>query len=236
MDVLAAAEAYGLLKDALQDQFDVHISGGKGGNQGKLILKKKQLHGGSKSNNTAIALEMGRRRAAAGESLVDSSRRASTEPLRKAFDMLATGQAIRELGGAGLRGGAQVSPEDMRERAWNMLLAYDRGYNPETGAPYGDVATDGGHKKPHHLYPELSADPANLMPENAYENRTKGAADDPAIVQERLANRILKNVRDTHTMVPYSPAAQQEMAEGPEIMRVNRREYLKAKRMGRALY
>ena len=234
MDALAAAEAYSLLKDALESQFEVSISDGKGKSQGKLLLKKRQSHGNSKSNNTAIALEMGRRRAKAGESLVDpKAARASLEPLRKAFDLLATGQAIRELGKAGLRGGAEVSAEDMKERAWNMLVAYDRGYNPETGAPYGDVATDGGHKLPHSVYPELSTDPANIMPENAYENRTKGAADDPELVADRLLNRQLKNIRETHVMVPYSESAKREMAEGPEIMRMNRKEYLKAKRSGR---
>ena len=45
---------------------------------------------------------MGRRRAEAGESLVDDSRRADIAPLRKAFDELLSGQAYRELGGAWL--------------------------------------------------------------------------------------------------------------------------------------
>ena len=233
MDALAAAEAFGLLKDALSSQFEVSISEGKGKNQGKLLLKKRQSHGQGDSANTLTALEMGRRRALAGESLVDDSRRASTEPLRKAFDLLATGQAITELGKAGLRSGANVSQDVMRERAWNMLLAYDRGYNPETGAPLGDVGTDGGHKKPHHLYPELSTSPENIMPENKYENRTKGAADDPDLVAERLAGNLIEKVIKDHEMVPYSQSALDEMAAGPEIMRMNRKEYLKAKRTGR---
>ena len=70
--------------------------------------------------------------------------------------------------------------DEMKQRAWSMIQAFDRGYNPETGAPYGAAGTDGGHKKPHSLYPELSKAPDNIMPENAYENRTKGAAETSA--------------------------------------------------------
>ena len=73
-----------------------------------------------------------------------------------------------------------------------MIQAFDRGYNPETGAPYGEAATDGGHKKPHSLYPELSKAPDNIMPENAYENRTKGAAETSQEEAERLATGLIK--------------------------------------------
>ena len=234
MDILAAAEAYGLLKEALQDQFDVSVSDTKGKNQGKLILKKKIRHNDGESKNTMVALEMGRRRALAGESLVDDRVRASTEPLRKAFDLLASGQAIAELGKGGLRAGHGIKGNDMKERAWNMLVSYDRGYNPETGAPLGVVGTDGGHKKPHHLYPELSTDPSNIMPENKYENRIKGAADEAELVSERLAGAMIKKAMiGVPNDISYSPAALEEMAAGPEIMRMNRKQYLKAKRLGR---
>ena len=234
MDALAAAAAYQLIKEACEDYFDIQISEGKGKNQGKVLLKKKQQHGMSKAPETLVAMELGRRRAELGESLVDSSVRADNSNLRKAFDDLLTGQAYRELGGAGLR--ESVGGEEMKARAWEMLQAYDRGSNPETGAPYGAAGTDGGHKKPHSLYPELSKAPENIMPENAYENRTKGAAATPEEEAERLATGLIKKIISDYQPVPYSAAAQAEMAAGPEIMRVNRKEYLKAKRMGRALY
>ena len=234
MDALAAAEAYGLIKDALSDYFDISISDGKGKNQGKVVLKKKQMHGMGSAPETLIAMEMGRRRAETGESLVDDSRRADIEPLRKAFDDLLSGQAYRELGGAGLR--ESTGGDEMKARAWSMMQSYDKGYNPETGAPYGAAGTDGGHKKPHSLYPELSKAPDNIMPENAYENRTKGAAETPEEEAERLATGLIKKIIADHEMVPYSAAAQAEIAAGPEIMQVNRKGYLKALRQGRQLY
>ena len=183
---------------------------------------------------TLIAMEMGRRRAETGESLVDDSRRADIEPLRKAFDDLLSGQAYRELGGAGLR--ESTGGDEMKARAWSMMQSYDKGYNPETGAPYGAAGTDGGHKKPHSLYPELSKAPDNIMPENAYENRTKGAAETAEEEAERLATGLIKKIIADHEMVPYSAAAQAEIAAGPEIMQVNRKGYLKALRQGRQLY
>ena len=234
MDALATAEAYQLIKDACESYFDIEISEGKGKNQGKVLLKKKQQHGKGSAPETLVAMELGRRRAEAGESLVDASVRADNSGLRKAFDDLLSGQAYRELGGAGLR--ESTGGEEMKARAWEMIQAYDRGYNPETGAPYGEAGTDGGHKKPHSLFPELSKAPENIMPENAYENRTKGAAVSPKEEAERLANGLIKKIVADHQPVPYSAAAQAEMAAGPEIMRVNRKEYLKAKRTGRALY
>ena len=236
MDALATAEAYELIKDALSDYFDISISEGKGKNQGKVLLKKKQVHGMGSAPETLVAMEMGRRRALAGESLVDDSVRADTAPLRKAFDDLLSGQAYRELGGAGLR--ESTGGNEMKERAFNMLLYYDRGYNPETGAPYGGAGTDGGHKKPHSLYPELSKAPDNIMPENAYENRTKGAAETAEQEAERLATGLIKKIIADFEPGPnpYSEATLAKMAAGPEIMRVNRKEYLKAKRMGRPLY
>ena len=236
MDALATAEAYGLIKDALSDYFDIEVSSGKGKNQGKVLLKKKIMHGMGSAPETLVAMEMGRRRAEAGESLVDHSVRASTEPLRKAFDDLLSGQAYRELGGAGLR--ESTGGEEMKARAWEMIQSYDRGYNPETGAPYGGAGTDGGHKKAHSLFPELSKAPENIMPENAYENRTKGAAETPEQEAERLASGLIKKIIADYEPGPnpYSEATLAEMAAGPEIMRVNRKEYLKAKRMGRALY
>ena len=234
MDALAAAEAYGLIKDALSDYFDISISEGKGKNQGRVVLKKKQVHGMGSAPETLIAMEMGRRRAEAGDSLVDNSRRADTAPLRMAFDSLLSGQAYRELGAAGLR--ESTGGEEMKARAWEMMQAYDRGYNPETGAPYGAAGTDGGHKKPHSLFPELSKAPENIMPENAYENRTKGAAETAEEEAERLATGLIKKIIANHKAVPYSAEAQAEMAAGPEIMQVNRKEYLKARRQGRPLY
>ena len=234
MDALAAAEAYGLIKDALGDYFDISISDGKGKNQGKVVLKKKQMHGMGSAPETLIAMEMGRRRAEAGESLVDNSRRADIAPLRKAFDDLLSGQAYRELGGAGLR--ESTGGDEMKARAWSMLQAFDRGYNPETGAPFGAAGTDGGHKKPHSLYPELSKDPNNIMPENIYENRTKGAPETLQEEEDRLASGLIKKIIADYEPVPYSAAALAEMAAGPEIMQVNRKEYLKARRQGRQLF
>ena len=234
MDALEAAAAYQLIKEACEDYFDIQISEGKGKNQGKILLKKKQVHGMGSAPETLVAMEMGRRRAEAGESLVDDSRRADIAPLRKAFDELLSGQAYRELGGAGLR--ESTGGNEMKERAWSMIQAYDRGYNPETGAPYGGAGTDGGHKKPHSLYPELSKAPENIMPENAYENRTKGAAETAEEEAERLATGLIKKIIADHVAVPYSEAGQAEIAAGPEIMRVNRKEYLKALRQGRPLY
>ena len=235
MDALASAEAYQLIKDSLGNYFDIRVSEGKGKNQGKILLKKKVEQSGlSGAPETLIAYEMGRRRAEAGESLVDDSKRADNTQLRKAFDELLTGQAYRELGGAGLR--ESTGGEEMKQRAYAMLEAYDRGYNPETGAPYGRAGLDGGHKKPHSLYPELSKAPDNIMPENKYENRTKGAASSPEEEAERLANKFIKEIIAGHTVVPYSDSAVAEMAAGPEIMQVDRKEYLKAKRQGRPLY
>ena len=227
------AEAYLELDDALGDHYELSY-GKQKNNQDEVRLKRKQLRGGSKSKNTLIAAELGARRAELGESLVDQTApRASTDDFRYAFDNLLGQQGRTLLGSGGLRQGAIVSPEDMNERAWNIALAHSRGYNPETGAAYGDIAVDAGHKKPHNLYPELSGDPANIMPENKYENRVKQDADDPAVIAERLRNKYLKDIRnDPAVKVTYSPEALAEMAAGPEIMRVNRKEFLAGRRRG----
>lgn len=228
------AEAYLELSDALGDHYELSY-GKQKKNQDEVRLKRKQLRGGSKSKNTLIAAELGARRAELGESLVDQTApRASTDDFRYAFDNLLGQQAKVLLGSGGLRQGAVVSPEDMDERAWNIALAHSRGYNPETGAAYSDTAVDAGHKKPHNLYPELSGDPANIMPENKYENRSKQDADDPAVIADRLRNKYLKDIyNDPSIKIEYSPEALAEIAAGPEIMRVNRKEFLKGRLQGR---
>lgn len=232
-ELVKHAEAYLELRDALGDHYELSY-GKQKKNQDEIRLKRKNLSGKSNSVNTLIAKELGARRAEAGESLVDQTApRASTDDFRYAFDTLLSDQGKTLLGTGGLRQGAVISQEDIVERAYNIALAHSRGYNPETGAVYGDVGVDAGHKKPHHLYPELSTDPSNIMPENKYENRIKGKEEDPAKVAEVLRNNYLNEVRNSSIPIEYSPAAIAEMEAGPEIMRVNRKEYLKGKRLGR---
>jgi len=227
------AEAYLELNDALGDHYELSY-GKQKKNQDEVRLTRKKLSGKSNSVNTLIAKELGARRAELGESLVDQTApRASTDDFRYAFDNLLSEQGKTMLGSGGLREGAVVSPEDMNQRAYNIALAHSRGYNPETGAAYSDVGVDAGHKKPHALHPELSTDPDNIMPENKYENRIKGKEEDPRKVAEVLRNNYLNDIRKSSSPIEYSDEAIAEMAAGPEIMRVNRKEFLKGRRQGR---
>jgi hypothetical protein len=232
-DLVRHAEAYLELSDSLGDHYELSY-GKQKKNQDEVYLKRKNLKGGSNSLNTLIAKELGARRQELGESLVDQTApRASTDDFRYAFDSVLSQQGKTLLGSGGLRAGAVISPEDLNERAYNIALAHSRGYNPETGAAYGDIGVDAGHKQPHALYPELSTDPANIMPENKYENRIKGKEEDPKKVATKLRNNYLNEIRNSNIPVEYSDVAKAEMAAGPEIMRVNRKEFLKGRRQGR---
>ena len=71
------------------------------------------------------------------------------------------------------------------------------------------------------------------MPENKYQNRIQGKEEDPEIVADRMMNKVLSDIRnDPEVEVRYSPQAVVEMEAGPPIMRMNRKQFLAARRKG----
>ena len=76
-----------------------------------------------------------------------------------------------------LRGNAvtQLDGPERLDRALDRIVELDRGMNPITGGLYEGAGLDGGHQQDHKNNPELSAAKENMMFENQYENRIKGA-------------------------------------------------------------
>jgi hypothetical protein len=225
-----------IIEDAIGDQYEITGQGKIGPDKGKLQIAPIASHGQSDSLETLRSLARGARlERSPMDSLVDHSRRSDSGRLLNAVETQMSQQALNLIGKGGLR--EDVSSEIKAQRAIPLIQDMDRGYNRKTGAPFGAAGLDAGHIYPHNKYPELSASPENIMYENKYENRTKQDFDDPQKVADLLLSRYIKTIRDSTTTTPgYSAEAIAEMAAGPEIMRLNRKEYLKAKRQGRDIY
>tara|TARA_X000001388_G_C2210625_1_gene114994 strand:+ start:327 stop:1022 length:696 start_codon:yes stop_codon:yes gene_type:complete len=217
------------IEQAVGDQYELD-EGKIGVDKGKIQLRPKIKHGMAMAPETLRSLALAIIQADAGESLVDNRKRVVNTDLEYALENLMSGQGLAQLGKGGLR--EKVDNALRAERGKTIARALDLGYNQKTGAPFGSAGLDAGHIQSHKDFPELSTSAANIMPENKYENRAKGAAPDEQVA-DRLHHSLIKRIRDSHTMVPYSDAAVAEMAAGPEIMQVNRKEYLKGKRAGR---
>ena len=193
-------EKTALIQEAVGDHYDVSEIRG-----GKLGLKQRHEHGMSNHRDNLNALLMAidseingpivNHRPGMADGVQGPIQETQGDKrLRMALtDMLSLGGAS-ELAKPGLREGAMtgMSKEQRMNRAINYALKLNNGYDEETGSLL-TMGLDGGHKFPHHKYPELSTQDFNIKPENKYVNRAQGDREGSAKVQS-LVNSYKKKL------------------------------------------
>ena len=161
------------LQRAVESHYDIEeLTTGKIADRGKFKLKRKQIHGQRNAPETLNSLILAFR----------------NEKLAPA--------GASELAGVGLRAGdvTALDGAERLERALDRVAELDRGYNPITGAIYGEVGLDGGHKMAHATNPNMSTNRTNMMFESQYENRTKGKREGEDL-QKAIYNSLMKRLK-----------------------------------------
>ncbi len=186
------------LQRAVESHYDLEeLTTGKLADRGKYKLHRKEFHGKRNAPETINALMMAfRAEGQEGGNVQQRGPTAYDKELRLAGSRMLSPAGASELAGVGLRGGELTNldgPERL-ERALDRIAELDSGYNHITGAVYGDVGLDGGHKAAHALNPELSNLRSNMMFESQYENRVKGKASGDDL-KKRIRNSLLKRLR-----------------------------------------
>ena len=188
----------GMLQDAVDPHYDiVELTKGKVADRGKFKLTKNDFHGGRNKPETINALMMAfRSELNDGNVLQRPGMTGAERELRMAGSRFLAPAGASELAKVGLRAGAveQLDGAERLERALDRVNELDKGYNPVTGAFYGDVGLDGGHKLAHAKHHDASARRDNMMFESKYENRAKGAAEGEDI-QSRIKNSLMKRLK-----------------------------------------
>ena len=198
-------EKTALIQEAVGDHYDVTEVRG-----GKLGLKQKHSHGMSNHRDNLNALLMAidsEMNGAVVNHRPGMGHRPGLAPLQGPIqetygdkrlrmaltDMLSLGGAS-ELAKPGLRAGAMTGmPKEQRmNRAINYALKLNNGYDEETGSRL-TMGLAGGHKFPHHKYPELSSQDFYIKPENKYVNRAQGDREGSAKVTS-LINSFKKKL------------------------------------------
>ena len=189
----------GMLQDAVDPHYEIQeLTTGKVADRGKFKLKKKQFHGGRNSPETINALMMAFRSEDRGGNVLQRPGMTGAErELRMAGSRFLAPAGASELAKVGLRAGAveQLDGAERLARALDRVDELDKGYNPITGAFYGEVGLDGGHKLPHATHHDASSRRDNMMFESKYENRAKGSAEDEN-VQSRIKNSLMNRLKN----------------------------------------
>ena len=215
-----------VLDDILGDNYYISGFNTRHPDKGKVQLKRSNIHGMGDSRDTWQSMGMAKALADSGQdSFVDHSVRSDNTENLKIIDELLSDASKNMVAYSGWREEAgPLTPIQRDGRLTALLLDSDRGYNRNTGAPFGESGIQGGHILPHKHFPLLSNDPSNLMLENRYQNMRQGDKyfAKPEGISRVLGNNMLKQIREDPTIVPgsYSPEALAEMAAGPEIRRI----------------
>ena len=179
--VLEITEQGRLVQDVVGDQFD--ITGYD--RSGRLRIKPKEVHGLSDSPANIRELGITSQYYAGGQEPLVEQRASVIDPEAAAAMKLINIADVSALGSKGLRPGESLTRDEKLQRA--VVLGSDsvRGYNRVTGIPFGDFGLDAGHQIAHAIDPSRSADPANIMFENKYMNRSKAGVEKKAAQENR---------------------------------------------------